>query len=66
MVGSVELLILLCCLRSGSMEWFPMVALCVLFGSSLLMLPVFLLAVSSSCSVTSSVAQMSNNSVMSG
>ncbi len=42
MVGSVELLILLCCLRSGSMEWFPMVALCVLFGSSLLMLPVFL------------------------
>ena len=42
MVGSVELLILLCCLRSGSMEWFPMVALCILFGSSLLMLPVFL------------------------
>lgn len=42
MVGSVELLILLCCLRSGSMEWFPAVALCILFGSSLLMLPVFL------------------------
>ena len=36
MVGSVELLILLCCLRSGSMEWFPAVALCILFGSSLL------------------------------
>lgn len=42
MVGSVELLILLCCLRSGSMEWFPMVALWVLFGSSLLILPVIL------------------------
>ena len=42
MVGSMELLILLCCLRSGSMPWFPMVALWVLFGSCLLLLPLVL------------------------
>ena len=42
MVGSVELLILLCCLRSGSMPWFPMVALWVLFGSCLVILPAVL------------------------
>lgn len=42
MMGSVELLILLCCLRSGSMPWFPMVALWVLFGSCLIILPAIL------------------------
>lgn len=42
MVGSAELLILLCCLRSGSMPWFPMVALWVLFGSCLVILPAIL------------------------
>lgn len=42
MVFSVELTILFCCIRAGSMEWFPMVALWVLTGSSFVLLPVVL------------------------
>ena len=42
MVGSVELLILFCCLRSGSMPWFPNIAMGILFGSTLVLLPFLL------------------------
>lgn len=42
MVGSVEILILFCCIRAGSMPWFPRVAMGILFGSTLILLPFLL------------------------
>ncbi|MDE7053509.1 MAG: helix-turn-helix domain-containing protein [Oscillospiraceae bacterium] len=42
MVGSIELLIFFCCLRAGSLQWFPTIGLWILFGGCLLLLPMLL------------------------
>lgn len=42
MVGSVEILILFCCIRAGSMQWFLNVAMGILFGATLVLLPFLL------------------------
>lgn len=45
MVCGVEALVLFCCARAGSMNWYPTVSMWILTGSALVLLPVILPAI---------------------